>query len=273
MARPRSTSPPKSAWPGVSMMLIVRSCHFTAVFLARMVMPFSRSRSPESMTRSVSSSWAVNEPVWRSILSTSVVLPWSTWAMMAMFLREVRNVMAITHYYVRPISPNSRGAMAFAGVVARRPCAPDRVRRLRRSAIVPSTQRQTPASGHRPMSRAGARPSWSAKASIVRSARSPGPALLPGEPARTRTMTAAFHRDDDDVTTGAKGRSSRRNVVVGVARRDRPRSRRIPSVISWSWVAQFAASAVTRPMTGCGADASQYESEPSREYPEAARSI
>ena len=58
MASPRSTSPPKSAWPGVSMMLIVRSCQLTAVFLARMVMPFSRSRSPESMTRSVSSSWA-----------------------------------------------------------------------------------------------------------------------------------------------------------------------------------------------------------------------
>ena len=94
MASPRSTSPPKSAWPGVSMMLIVRPCHLTAVFLARMVMPFSRSRSPESMTRSVISSWAVNEPVWRSILSTSVVFPWSTWAMMAIFLRDVRSDMA-----------------------------------------------------------------------------------------------------------------------------------------------------------------------------------
>src|ERR1035438_7673077 len=54
------------------MMLIVRSCHFTAVFLARMGMPFSRSRRPEPMTRSVSSSGPVNEPVWRSILSTKV---------------------------------------------------------------------------------------------------------------------------------------------------------------------------------------------------------
>jgi hypothetical protein len=53
--QPRSTSPPKSAWPGVSMMLIfVPPCR-TAVFLARIVMPFSRSRSPVSMTRSLTS--------------------------------------------------------------------------------------------------------------------------------------------------------------------------------------------------------------------------
>ena len=56
MARPRSTSPPKSAWPGVSTTLMVTaSCGpsgvalRTAVFLARIVMPFSRSSSPESM--------------------------------------------------------------------------------------------------------------------------------------------------------------------------------------------------------------------------------
>ncbi len=50
--RMRSTSPPKSAWPGVSTMLIFTSPYWMAVFLARMVMPRSRSRSPESMTRS-----------------------------------------------------------------------------------------------------------------------------------------------------------------------------------------------------------------------------
>ena len=61
MDRPRSTSPPKSAWPGVSMTLITillpsgfRRC--TAVFLARIVMPFSFSRSPESISRSIASS-------------------------------------------------------------------------------------------------------------------------------------------------------------------------------------------------------------------------
>ncbi len=50
--RMRSTSPPKSAWPGVSTMLILVSPYWMAVFLARMVMPRSRSRSLESMTRS-----------------------------------------------------------------------------------------------------------------------------------------------------------------------------------------------------------------------------
>ena len=48
-------------------------------------MPFSRSRSFESMTRSTSSSLARNMPAWRSMKSTRVVLPWSTWATMATF--------------------------------------------------------------------------------------------------------------------------------------------------------------------------------------------
>ena len=85
---PRSTSPPKSAWPGVSMTLITvtvpsGSWRCTAVFLARMVMPFSRSRSPVSITRSCRSPRSCSAPDCRSIASTSVVLPWSTWATMA----------------------------------------------------------------------------------------------------------------------------------------------------------------------------------------------
>ena len=48
----RSTSPPKSAWPGVSMMLIFFVLYRIAVFLARMVMPRSRSKSLLSMMRS-----------------------------------------------------------------------------------------------------------------------------------------------------------------------------------------------------------------------------
>src|SRR5579883_3291525 len=47
-------------------------------------MPRSRSKSFESMTRSATSSLARKIPLWRSMESTSVVLPWSTWAMMAM---------------------------------------------------------------------------------------------------------------------------------------------------------------------------------------------
>src|SRR4051794_9731464 len=48
-----------------------------------MVMPRSRSWSIESITRSDTSSCALNTPDWRSIASTSVVLPWSTCAMIA----------------------------------------------------------------------------------------------------------------------------------------------------------------------------------------------
>src|SRR5581483_12006227 len=57
-----------------------------AVFLARMVMPRSRSSSLESITRSTMASLARKVPLCLSMASTSVVLPWSTWAMMAMLL-------------------------------------------------------------------------------------------------------------------------------------------------------------------------------------------
>jgi hypothetical protein len=90
IVRARSTSPPKSAWPGVSTMLIFVSPSWIAVFFARIVIPFSRSRSVESMTRSPTSWFARKEPDCQSIASTSVVLPWSTCAMMATFLRSSR---------------------------------------------------------------------------------------------------------------------------------------------------------------------------------------
>src|SRR5882672_11837338 len=48
-----------------------------------MVMPRSRSRSLESMTRSTRCWCAAKVPDCRRSLSTSVVLPWSTWAMIA----------------------------------------------------------------------------------------------------------------------------------------------------------------------------------------------
>ena len=59
------------------------SWNWMAVFLARMVMPRSFSSSFESMTRSVRASLARKVPAWRNMASTRVVLPWSTWAMMA----------------------------------------------------------------------------------------------------------------------------------------------------------------------------------------------
>src|SRR5664279_3998193 len=55
-----------------------------AVFLARMVMPRSRSNSLESITRSTWVSLARKVPLWFSMASTRVVFPWSTCAMMAM---------------------------------------------------------------------------------------------------------------------------------------------------------------------------------------------
>ena len=51
-------------------------------------MPRSRSSSFESITRSATRSLARKMPLWCSRASTSVVLPWSTWAMMAMLRRS-----------------------------------------------------------------------------------------------------------------------------------------------------------------------------------------
>ena len=89
----RSTSPPKSAWPGVSMMLILVLPWLIAMFFARMVIPRSRSWGLESRMQSWLSVPARNWPDWRSITSTRVVLPWSTWAMIATFRMSSRRIM------------------------------------------------------------------------------------------------------------------------------------------------------------------------------------
>src|SRR5438876_6183735 len=65
------------------------------MFFARIVMPFSRSRSMESRTRSATSWFARKAPVCQSIASTSVVLPWSTCATMATLRRSSRVAMRI----------------------------------------------------------------------------------------------------------------------------------------------------------------------------------
>ena len=80
----RSTSPPKSAWPGVSTMLMCVPSQLTAQFFAKIVMPRSFSIALLSITQSTTFSWLAKVPLWRSNWSTSVVLPWSTCAMMAM---------------------------------------------------------------------------------------------------------------------------------------------------------------------------------------------
>ena len=85
--RMRSTSPPKSAWPGVSTMLMRMPFHSIEVGFARMVIPRSFSRSFESIARSSTRWLSRNVPDWRNSWSTSVVLPWSTWAMIAILRR------------------------------------------------------------------------------------------------------------------------------------------------------------------------------------------
>jgi hypothetical protein len=84
MLSTRSTSPPKSAWPGVSTMLILTPCQVIAVFFARIVIPRSRSRSLLSRMRSPARAASRKTFDCFNMPSTSVVLPWSTWAMIAM---------------------------------------------------------------------------------------------------------------------------------------------------------------------------------------------
>src|SRR5579872_2257532 len=65
-----------------------------AVFFARMVMPRSRSSSFESMTRSTCCSLDRNVPLCCSMASTSVVLPWSTCAMIAILrIPELKGIL------------------------------------------------------------------------------------------------------------------------------------------------------------------------------------
>ncbi len=72
----RSTSPPKSACPGVSMILILVSFHWIAAFLEKIVMPRSRSSSLESMISSCSAiSLCKCVSDWRNKASTNVVFP------------------------------------------------------------------------------------------------------------------------------------------------------------------------------------------------------
>src|SRR6478672_6588346 len=90
MRSTRSTSPPKSAWPGVSTMLMRTPFHVIAVFLARIVIPRSRSSGFESRAHSCTTSPRRNAPACLSKPSTRVVFPWSTCATIAMFLTSLR---------------------------------------------------------------------------------------------------------------------------------------------------------------------------------------
>src|SRR5437763_1908228 len=104
------------------MMLIFVSPRCTEVFLARIVMPFSRSRSPESMTRSATSWFSRKEPDCQSIASTRVVFPWSTWATIATLRRSSRAAVSVLGMAEQPsrasrIAP-VRAALLGAGDIA-----------------------------------------------------------------------------------------------------------------------------------------------------------
>ena len=79
----RSTSPPKSACPGVSRILICLSPYLTAVFFERIVIPRSFSISFESIARSLISVCESSVSDCFNISLTNVVLPWSTCAIIA----------------------------------------------------------------------------------------------------------------------------------------------------------------------------------------------
>ena len=64
-------------------------------------MPFSRSRSIESMTRSSTCWCSWKMPLCHSKASTRVVLPWSTWAMMAMLRMSSRVSTGIARPFLR----------------------------------------------------------------------------------------------------------------------------------------------------------------------------
>ena len=94
--------------------MLLEDLGVTQECLARMVMPFSRSRSMESITRSATTWLARNDPVWRRSASTSVVLPWSTWATIATLRRSARIASA-----AGSVDAVSGGAMVALGMGGR----------------------------------------------------------------------------------------------------------------------------------------------------------
>src|SRR3954463_4569688 len=97
-------------------------------------MPRSRSRSIESITRSLTSWFSRKAPDCHSIASTRVVFPWSTWATMATLRRSSRRGM-------RPVRVEASAAPA--GFVEHRPdrteqlVGAERLLHERRGAVAP----------------------------------------------------------------------------------------------------------------------------------------
>ena len=75
MESARSTSPPKSACPGVSIMFIFTSSQCTEQFFAVMVIPLSFSRSMLSIILSSTPRPGLKSPLCLNMASTRVVFP------------------------------------------------------------------------------------------------------------------------------------------------------------------------------------------------------
>src|SRR5262245_46721563 len=101
-------------------MLMRTPSQVTVVFFARMVIPRSRSSANESITRSATFSLAQKTPVWRSITSTRIVFPWSTWTMIAMLQTSARQCTGEDSAMTRTKTPSCRaprGASTSHGAI------------------------------------------------------------------------------------------------------------------------------------------------------------
>ena len=120
MLSTRSTSPPKSACPGVSMTLIFTPLCVTETFLLSIVIP--RSRSSALLSRNWPSS-LFSEPstfVCRIILSTNVVFPWSTCAIIAIFLTSIIDAGLTARKYKKCVFCPSPFVGLPLGILSRR---------------------------------------------------------------------------------------------------------------------------------------------------------
>src|SRR2546429_8776892 len=83
------------------------------LFLAISVNAFSRSGSIESMIRSGNDSFWRKSPDCHSMASTRVVLPWSTWAMIAMFRMLWRSCIYPIYHGAWEAHPLARGVSMY----------------------------------------------------------------------------------------------------------------------------------------------------------------
>ena len=97
-------------------MLIRVPSHSIDVHLAKMVIPRSFSRSFESMTRSSTCWFSRKLPLCAKIESIKVVLPWSTWAIMAILRISLGSLVMVISFWVF----NFRRFYSFLGKIARK---------------------------------------------------------------------------------------------------------------------------------------------------------